>query len=69
MPLLEEIFDALRQAKVFSTLDLRSNYHQLPLKKGDKVKTTFWEIDPHGKDCLYHWRFFLFGLKIAIVKF
>jgi hypothetical protein len=27
MPLLEEIFDALVQAKVFSTLVLRSNYH------------------------------------------
>ncbi len=27
MPLLEEIFDALGQAKVFSTLDLRSCYH------------------------------------------
>ncbi len=27
MPLLEKIFDALGQAKVFSTLDLRSGYH------------------------------------------
>jgi hypothetical protein len=27
MPLLEEIFDALRQAKVFITLDLRFGYH------------------------------------------
>jgi hypothetical protein len=54
MPLLKEIFDALGQVKVFSTLDLRCNYHQLPLKEGDKVKTTFWGIDPNGKDCLYH---------------
>jgi len=27
-PLLEEIFDALGQAKVFSTLDLRFGYHR-----------------------------------------
>jgi hypothetical protein len=53
MPLPEEIFDALGEAKVFNTLDLKSSYHQLPLKKGDKVYTTFWGIDPHGKDCVY----------------
>jgi len=57
MPLLKEIFDSLGHAKVFSTLDLRSRYHQLPLKKGDKVNTTFWGINPHGKDCLYQWWF------------
>jgi hypothetical protein len=69
MPLLEEIFDALSQAKVFITLDLRSGYHQLPLKEGDKVKTTFWGIDPHGKDYLYQWQFLPFGFKNAPAKF
>jgi hypothetical protein len=53
MPLPKEIFDALGQAKVFSTLALRSGYHQLPLREGDKVKMTFWGINLHGKDCLY----------------
>jgi hypothetical protein len=53
MPLLEEIFDALGQAKVSNTLDLRFGYQQLPLREGDKVKMTFWGIDPHGNDCLY----------------
>jgi hypothetical protein len=52
MSLFEEIFDALGQAKVFNTLDLWSNYYQLPLKEGDKVKT-FWVIDHNWKDCLY----------------
>jgi putative transposase len=65
MPLPKEIFDALGQAKVFSTLDLRSGYHQLPLREGDKVKTTFGGIDPHGKDYLYQWKFLPFGLKNA----
>jgi len=58
-----EIFDALGQANVFSTLDLRFGYHQLPSREGDKVKTTFWGIDPHGKDYLYQWKFLPFGLK------
>jgi hypothetical protein len=52
MPLPEEIFDALGQAKVFNALDLRPNYHQLQLRDGDKVKMTFWGIDLHGKDYL-----------------
>jgi len=69
MSLLEEIFDALRQVKVFSTLDLRSSYHQLPLKEGDKVKTTFWGIHHHWKDCQYQWKFLLFGLKSALKEF
>jgi hypothetical protein len=42
MPMLEDIFDALRQVKVFSILDLRFGYHEMPLREGDKVKTTFW---------------------------
>ncbi len=69
MPLSEEIFDAFGQTKVFNTLDLRYSYHQLPLKEGDKVKTTFWGINPHGKDYLYQWWFLPFGLKNALAKF
>jgi hypothetical protein len=53
--ILKKIFDALGQAKVFNTLDLRSGYHQLPSKEGDKVKMAFWGINPHGKDFLYQW--------------
>ncbi len=30
---------------------------------------TFWKIDLHGKDCLYQWWFFSFGLKDALVEF
>jgi hypothetical protein len=41
----------------------------LPLREGDKVETTFWGIDPHGKDCLYQWKFLPFGLKNAPVEF
>jgi len=69
MPLLEEIFDILRQAKVFNILYLRYGYYQLPLKEGDKINITFWGIIPHGKDCLYQWKCLPFGLKNALQNF
>jgi hypothetical protein len=69
MPIPEEIFDALDQAKVLSTLDLRFGYHQLPLREGNKVKTIAWGIDLQGKDCLYQWQFLPFGLKNVHVGF
>jgi hypothetical protein len=49
MPLPQGIFDTIKQVKVFSTLDLQFSYHLLSFKEGDKVKITFWGIDPHGK--------------------
>jgi len=61
----EENFDTIGHAKVFSTLDLRSGYHELDIQEGDKEKTTFWRIDEDGKDRLYQWRFLPFGLKNA----
>ncbi len=69
MPYQRRSLMPLGQTKVFSTLDLRFGYHQLPLREGDKVKITFWGIDPHGKDCLYQWEFLPFGLKNAFAKF
>ena len=69
MPTLEEIFDTIGHTKVFSTLDLRSGYHQLPVRNGDKHKTAFWEIDEFGKDRLYQWKFLPFGLKNAPAEF
>jgi hypothetical protein len=41
----------------------------LPFREGDKVKTSFWGIDPRGKDCLCQWKFLPFGLKNALVEF
>jgi hypothetical protein len=64
MPMPEELFDALGLAKIFSTLDLRSSYHQLPLLLVDRVKTVFWRIDKDGKDQLYHWKFLPFGMHL-----
>jgi hypothetical protein len=69
MPMPEELFDALGFARIFSIIDLRSGYHQLPFLLGNRVKTAFWEIDKDGKDQLYHWKFLPFGLKNAPAEF
>ena len=69
MPTPEELFDAVGKARVFSTLDLRSGYHQLPLRVEDRVKTAFWGVDDDGKDTLFHWKFLPFGLKNAPAEF
>ena len=41
LPLPEELFDRLGNAKVFSKIDLRSGYWQMPVKPEDVHKTAF----------------------------
>ena len=41
MPRIEDLFDQLKGAGVFSTIDLRSEYYQLRVKDVDVSKTTF----------------------------
>ena len=41
LPRIDESFDQLRGAKVFSKIDLRSRYHQIRIKNEDINKTTF----------------------------
>ena len=41
LPLPEEMMDRLRGAQVFSKIDLRSGYWQMPVRKEDVPKTAF----------------------------
>lgn len=58
MPTIEELFYVIWNARVFNTLDLRSDYHQLFFWLHDWVKTSFCGIDCNGNDQLYHWKVF-----------
>ena len=41
LPRIDDLFDQLKRASVFSKIDLRSRYHQLRIKDMDVHKTTF----------------------------
>ena len=41
LPKIEDLFDQLNGAKVFSKIDLRSGYYQLKIRPQDIPKTTF----------------------------
>ena len=41
LPRIDDLFDQLQGARVFSKIDLRSGYHQLKIRSEDDPKTTF----------------------------
>jgi hypothetical protein len=57
LPRIEDLFDQLRGASMFSKIDLRSGYHQLMIQPLDIPKTTF--ITKYG---LYEFTVMPFGL-------
>jgi hypothetical protein len=57
LPRIDDLFDQLRDARVFSTLDLQAGYHQIRISPQDVPKTAF--LTHKG---LYQYRVLSFGL-------
>jgi hypothetical protein len=60
LPRINELFDQLEEASVFSKIDLRSGYFQLMIREYDIPKTTF--VTRYG---LYEYAVMPFGLTNA----
>jgi hypothetical protein len=64
LPRIEDLFDQMRGARVFSKIDLKSGYHRMKIRPSDIPKTTF--STRYG---LYEFTVMMFGLTNAPAHF
>jgi hypothetical protein len=61
---IDELVNQIAQYRVFSTIDLRSAYHQVPLNDEDKPYTAF-----EARGCLYQFTRLPFGITNGVACF
>jgi hypothetical protein len=64
LPCIEDLFDQMRDARVFSKIDLRPSYHQMKIRPSDISKTIL--LTRYG---LYEFAVMSFGLTNAPAYF
>ena len=64
LPQIDELVNRIAQYRVFSTIDLRSAYHQVPFKDEDKPYTAF-----EARGCLYQFTRLPFGVTNGVACF
>jgi hypothetical protein len=64
MPILEELFDSIRDSNIFIIVDLRQSFNQIVFAAKDHKKMAF-----HGSNKLWEWLVMFFGLKNAPIFF
>ena len=64
LPTIEEIVSKVSQSKIFSTIDLKSAYHQIPILEQEKQYTAFQALGQ-----LYQFRRVPFGVTNGVAAF